>query len=171
MSKTYKGYDIMDCDYADNIEAGWRYYIRTVDGDLSWDEQLCPRYRTLADAKADINDRIARSHAAAAMGRSRSEAKTKAARDNGRKGGRPRHTDYDRVLTLGYPRGVQNEGDECPSCGETATWLSCADCNRAAFIIDCEHYAQPRPLAGGKHGSDVTCADCERQRDADAETE
>lgn len=110
-------------------------------------------------------DKIARSNAAAAMGRSRSEAKTQAARDNGRKGGRPRHTDYDRVLTLGYPRGLQNEGDECPSCGEKSMWLECVDCGRGGYIIDCGHYAQPRPLAGTKHGSDTTCADCEEKRD------
>ena len=76
------------------------------------------------------------------------------------------HTDYDRVLTLGYPLGLQKEGERCLSCKEQSIQRECDDCGRSGYVIDCGHYAQPRPLSTSLYGGifDVTCEDCEEKR-------
>jgi len=68
-------------------------------------------------------------------------------------------TDHNRVLTLGIPDGLQREGDICPDCGEPAEYRTCADCGKSGWVIDCGHYAQPRPLSADASGS-IVCDDC-----------
>lgn len=71
--------------------------------------------------------------------------------------------DYNRVLTLGIPEGLNTEDEVCP-CGTPATFRTCVECGVSGWIIDCGHYAQPRPLAAGRaDGSNLHytyCCDC-----------
>jgi len=58
----------------------------------------------------------------------------------------------------------EREGGACPHCGEQATYRTCSVCGLSAWIIDCGHYAQPRPIAagkvGGREGYKTFCEDC-----------
>lgn len=58
----------------------------------------------------------------------------------------------------------EHEGGSCPTCGAKAELRICDDCNEEAWIIDCGHYAQPRPIAAGRSdGSEMHrtyCEDC-----------
>ena len=54
----YKGRNIFPCVYADHVAAGQRWYVEVFGGsnaDISCDEQISPRFHTLADAKAHID--------------------------------------------------------------------------------------------------------------------
>ena len=49
----------------------------------------------------------------------------------------------------------EREGGSCPKCGALAEHRTCADCGCQAFVIDCGHYPQPRPIAQARFdGSD-----------------
>lgn len=61
-------------------------------------------------------------------------------------------SDYNRILTLGLPAGANVEGEKCPDCGRIAELRRCGRCGCEGWIIDCGHYAQPRPLASGRDG-------------------
>lgn len=59
---------------------------------------------------------------------------------------------------------TEREDGCCPDCLEPAEYRVCDECGRGAWIIDCGHYAQPRPYAAGRSdGSDLHhtyCEDC-----------
>jgi hypothetical protein len=78
-------------------------------------------------------------------------------------------SDYNRIETRGIPEGLQAEGEACPACGAEAEARTCSTCGVSGWIIDCGHYAQPRPIAAGREdGSELDrdfCGDCAR-RDA-----
>lgn len=48
----------------------------------------------------------------------------------------------------------ERKGGSCPSCGELAVHRTCDCCGISAWIIDCEHYDQPRPIC------DSVCEEC-----------
>jgi len=53
-------------------------------------------------------------------------------------------------------------GSACPHCGEPAKLRRCCVCGTEAWIIDCGHYPQPRPIAAGRaDGSDLGRDYCE----------
>jgi hypothetical protein len=56
------------------------------------------------------------------------------------------------------------EGGSCPECGTQAQLRTCDDCGETAWIIDCGHMSQPRPIAGGRsdgsEGHRTFCTDC-----------
>jgi hypothetical protein len=56
------------------------------------------------------------------------------------------------------------EGGSCPECGTKAQLRTCDDCGETAWIIDCGHMSQPRPIAGGRsdgsEGHRTFCEDC-----------
>ena len=58
----------------------------------------------------------------------------------------------------------EKEGGACPECGSPAELRTCSECGASAWIIDCGHYSQPRPIATGrKDGSEdykLFCDDC-----------
>ncbi len=58
----------------------------------------------------------------------------------------------------------EHEGGKCPHCGTEAAWRECDTCGTAAWVIDCGHYTQPRPIAPGRvDGSELHrlfCEDC-----------
>lgn len=54
---------------------------------------------------------------------------------------------------------IEKEGAVCNRCGEPARYRTCKTCGESAWIIDCGHYDQPRPIAADEHGEDV-CDDC-----------
>lgn len=58
----------------------------------------------------------------------------------------------------------EHEGGECPQCNTPAQHRRCTECGTTAWIIDCGHMAQPRPIASGRaDGSDLQqhyCDDC-----------
>jgi len=64
----------------------------------------------------------------------------------------------------------QEEGETCPDCRMQAQWRECCHCGLAAWIIDCGHFCQPRPLAAGKadgsHGQQTYCQVCADEEDA-----
>jgi hypothetical protein len=75
----------------------------------------------------------------------------------------PRPTaDYHRIITLGYPGGLNTRGEVCPDCGAPAELVACAACGREGWVIYCAHYAQPRPIAPYGHTPDRQdyCYDC-----------
>ena len=37
---------------------------------------------------------------------------------------------------------------ECPACGEPRRQYTCRRCGVSAQLINCGHYAQPRPISG-----------------------
>lgn len=55
---------------------------------------------------------------------------------------------------------IYNDND-CERCTASARPLTCRDCRRWAFIVDCEHMPQPRPIAY-RHGESegALCLDC-----------
>ena len=59
---------------------------------------------------------------------------------------------------------IEAEGTKCPHCGEPAKWRVCSECGKGAWIIDCGHMDQPRPIAAGREdGSELYkdfCEDC-----------
>jgi len=59
---------------------------------------------------------------------------------------------------------LQNVNDQCRSCGKLAQLRVCEDCGLAGYVIDCGHYAQPRPLAASERDGETTCASCEDDR-------
>lgn len=73
-------------------------------------------------------------------------------------------TDYNRVQTLGIPAGLQQDGEACQACATEAVYRQCCRCGVSGWVIDCGHYAQPRPLAAGRQdGNDLShiyCLDC-----------
>ena len=42
------------------------------------------------------------------------------------------------------------EGGSCPDCGTHAEHRICYECGENAWVIDCGHADQPRPLASGR---------------------
>jgi len=58
----------------------------------------------------------------------------------------------------------EHERGVCPHCGAPARLRTCWECSESAWIIDCAHFPQPRPIAAGRaDGSDagrMFCADC-----------
>jgi hypothetical protein len=46
----------------------------------------------------------------------------------------------------------EREGGKCSHCGEPAKERTCSTCGLSAWIIDCGHYPQPRPIAVGRTG-------------------
>ena len=77
-------------------------------------------------------------------------------------------TDYNRIQTLGIPDGLQDEGEVCPDCDMDAVELECCMCGIGGYVINCGHYAQPRPIAAGRHGGldmhQTYCCDCAGNR-------
>jgi hypothetical protein len=52
------------------------------------------------------------------------------------------------------------EGGKCPECGTPARLRTCSVCGGTpAWLIDCGHYAQPRPISAGPDGKDY-CDEC-----------
>lgn len=43
---------------------------------------------------------------------------------------------------------AEREGGACPDCGTPAEWYECRACGDGAWLIDCGHYPQPRPISG-----------------------
>ena len=61
---------------------------------------------------------------------------------------------------------VQDDAEEsCPACGTPRQTYTCDDCGVSAKLIDCGHYAQPRPIAQDGGGS-VYCDDCFDERES-----
>jgi hypothetical protein len=60
--------------------------------------------------------------------------------------------------------GREEEGGCCPICEEPARWRECSICGKGAWIIDCGHQDQPRPIAHGRtdgsQGHRLFCEDC-----------
>lgn len=58
----------------------------------------------------------------------------------------------------------EREGGACPHCDEPAVYRTCSACGRSAWVIDCGHYAQPRPISAGRidgsEGYKLFCDDC-----------
>lgn len=80
--------------------------------------------------------------------------------------------DYNRIMSMGIEDGANREGEICPDCGAVAELKICEVCGVQAWIIDCGHYTQPRPLAADEYGH-IMCEDCyeERKDDMDDITE
>lgn len=61
----------------------------------------------------------------------------------------------------------EKDGGKCPDCGTPAELMTCEVCGKQAWLIDCGHYDQPRPITGGKiDGSDlghIYCDGCAEQ--------
>lgn len=55
----------------------------------------------------------------------------------------------------------------CEHCGETARLISCDECGREGWVLNCGHMAQPRPIAAD--GSHTVCTDCCDSMNATAE--
>ena len=57
-----------------------------------------------------------------------------------------------------------HENESCVACGIRAVERTCVVCGLTAWIIDCGHKAQPRPLASGRadgsDGQNCYCTDC-----------
>lgn len=66
--------------------------------------------------------------------------------------------DYNLVMSQGFPEGLDKEGASCPDCGHEADYRECDECSKAGWVIDCGHYAQPRPIAPLEHR--MFCDDC-----------
>lgn len=66
----------------------------------------------------------------------------------------------------------ERPGGECPECAEPARLRECDDCGRRAWLIDCGHYGQPRPIAAGRRGGRQAdrdyCEDCAAVSPAEA---
>jgi hypothetical protein len=45
---------------------------------------------------------------------------------------------------------LQQPDEVCPDCGSASALRQCCACGRQGYVIDCGHYAQPRPLAAGR---------------------
>ena len=56
-------------------------------------------------------------------------------------------------------KNYEREGGSCPKCGTRAEFRVCSQCGVAAWVIDCGHYGQPRPIAAGPDGL-LYCDDC-----------
>lgn len=70
--------------------------------------------------------------------------------------------DHGKVLSAGYPVGLDNQDDHCPDCGVSAEYRYCDNCPNAGYVIDCGHYAQPRPIASVGHK--MLCTRCAKQK-------
>ncbi len=69
-------------------------------------------------------------------------------------------SDYNRIISLGMDGGLNDEGERCPDCGETTELMTCEKCGNSGHIINCGHFAQPRPIAGDDgHSICCECAD------------
>jgi len=55
----------------------------------------------------------------------------------------------------------EREGGVCPDCGTRAEYRTCEVCGTSAWVIDCGHYPQPRPIAASQDGQRYLCEDCE----------
>ena len=55
----------------------------------------------------------------------------------------------------------ERAGGRCPRCGAAAEYRTCEVCGTSAWIIDCGHYSQPRPIAASQDGQRYLCEDCE----------
>ncbi len=75
-------------------------------------------------------------------------------------------SDYGRIISFGMDGGLNDEGERCPDCGETAELLTCEKCENRGQIINCGHYAQPRPIAGDD--GRLVCCECSDARSDDA---
>ena len=67
-------------------------------------------------------------------------------------------------ITADDPAEIKGDdpGSCCPTCGEPAKLRRCCVCGTEAWIIDCGHYSQPRPIAAGRaDGSDLQNDYCE----------
>ena len=60
------------------------------------------------------------------------------------------------------------DDEECPECGAEPVGRTCVVCRVSAWITDCGHMAQPRPIAAGREdGSDLHrdyCESCAREK-------
>ena len=55
----------------------------------------------------------------------------------------------------------EQEDGACPTCGTRAEFRECESCDASGWIIDCGHFAQPRPLAAAADGSGrCLCDEC-----------
>lgn len=62
----------------------------------------------------------------------------------------------------------EGEAMKCPDCGKHAEYRTCDECGESAWVIDCGHYAQPRPIAAGRaNGSDAHHTYCRRCAEVD----
>jgi hypothetical protein len=59
---------------------------------------------------------------------------------------------------------AERERGTCPLCNEPARLRTCWECGDSAWIIDCAHFPQPRPIAPGRadgsHPHRMFCDDC-----------
>lgn len=60
------------------------------------------------------------------------------------------------------------EGGSCPQCSEPARLLKCSSCEEEAWIINCGHMDQPRPIAAGTFKgtrmNQLFCKQCAKYR-------
>jgi hypothetical protein len=58
----------------------------------------------------------------------------------------------------------ERENGRCPVCRAHAQLLTCSECLRSAWLIDCGHFVQPRPIAKGRADGTAMnrlfCDDC-----------
>ena len=57
---------------------------------------------------------------------------------------------------------IEEKGAVCKYCDEPARYRTCEVCGESAWIIDCGHYSQPRPIAADEYGHDI-CDDCNEE--------
>jgi hypothetical protein len=57
---------------------------------------------------------------------------------------------------------MEDEGGKCPECNTPAVWRVCYVCGKGAWIIDCGHYPQPRPISVDPQG-EMICDECNNQ--------
>jgi hypothetical protein len=61
---------------------------------------------------------------------------------------------------------------ECTRCGAKPRLRTCVECGTKAFITDCGHQTQPRPISAGRaDGTEIHRDFCEACCDAHAATE
>jgi len=70
----------------------------------------------------------------------------------------------DSIMGPSNPTKIEGDdpGSTCPHCGEAAKLRRCYVCGAEAWLVDCGHYPQPRPIAAGRaDGSDLEHDYCE----------
>lgn len=56
-TRTYLGYTILPCSYAENTRKGLRWYVESVHSSgIPYGEQDCARFRSLREAKEYLRD-------------------------------------------------------------------------------------------------------------------
>ncbi len=59
----------------------------------------------------------------------------------------------------------EKESGQCPQCEEKAELRTCAECGKSAWIIDCGHFSQPRPISTDDQSPfNHICDDCYQGR-------